>query len=261
MLNKDKARWKEYFLLENSILDYINSNTICLTNDTTNQEIKYIRKIMYTSDKNIIKNLEKKIKNLKSKYIEILGKDTNRMSRNFPIIIKNVENINMNMNSAYQSLQIDRTTKKNMNKIFHLTDIFFDDIETMKKINKVKEKYNLIIENTEINENGQEEAINIWKISIKGEDLLDISNSNKLQLHYFTGTQFILNIRKKGENRSKRYKYGVVILDSKPTISNSNKEARRSHTLDNTCDKFYFEFEIYPVIYIKEKKSNQLHMF
>ena len=140
--------------------------------------------------------------------------------RNFPIIIENAENVVINRLKASRSFKITKDYKKDiiLGSIFKFKQVFGSDYE------EVKRQHNL----TEVDE----------KICITAKDLLEWTGTEEVQARKDTGFQYILNIRKIGERRSKRYKYGLMIFDRIPAITNANKESPRTHSLDKLCECF-----------------------
>lgn len=262
--NKSKKLWREYYQAKDELIEFINLHSMELENDTKESFKKtyeeYIRKIVYTEK---AEDIENKLQELKAKYIKAIkseqpSKEITRMPKNFPQVIRGAKNIVINVNNAIQSIGIDRATKKNLNTFFPLVS-YYEGTSIEKEIEKLGKKYSLYISRFEEEIGG--ELVKVCYAEIKGNDLLEVANANKLQLHIQTGNQYILNIRKEGEQRAKRYKYGFTILDNKPSIIRANKEETREHRLVNTCEQFRFGFAINFQIFIKEKRENQMQLF
>ena len=257
LINEKKEKWSKYLYQQDKVFDFIYNNTEELDCQTKNE---YIRKIRYASSETTLKLIEEKLNELEKLYKEI--NENKKLHHNFPIILKNAENINVIVNPAIKSLTINRLEKEKLDKILDLTSFYiednYDNDETAIEHKRLQEKYKLLfsIRSTSRYSLIEKKLISgkEFFIGIKYKDLLELANANKLQVHISTGNQYILNIRKIGENRAKRYKYGFIILDKKVKINNANKEAKRIHSLKNTLEKYEFPFPIRCNIYIKEKK-------
>lgn len=265
-LDKQREEWSKYLHQQDRMMEFIEENTINLSMDSDGE---YIRKINYTSNKDTLKIIEENLGKLEKFYKKI--NDNKKLHQNFPVILKGVENINININSATKSFPINRLDKEKLDKTLTLCT-FETNVEPKTDPHfltfyKLQEKYHLrfsfitLFRTIGYGQNKKSKEIKLCFVKIKYKDLLDLTNTNKLQIHISTGNQYILNVRKVGENRSKRYRYGFVILDKEARINKANKEAKRTHCLENTLEKYEFPFPTICKIYIKEKKGIQMNIF
>ena len=106
-----RSLWREYYIKRDELYDYIKENTICLRSDEENREetdfgrtrrVNKVRGIYYTKDQEILSSISKKSKELENFFNEItMGK---RKSMDIPMIFNDVENINVTINEAYESV-------------------------------------------------------------------------------------------------------------------------------------------------------------
>lgn len=252
--DEKKEEWKKYFQLQEKTFSFIDLNSKTLANNTNS---KYIRTIKFVKDKKKLGEIKRKLKTLEKEYKKVAG--TERLPYNFPVIVSGVENIYINSNPAVKSVSI---TKKNGEERLYIKTL--DEFETefnydKKKIDEVMKKYRLEIEREEVEFLGEKTILE--DVYITYNNLLDIAGAEKIQAHFPNGIEYLLNVRKIGENRSKQRRYGFIILDNEATIQISTKQAKRSHSYSKTLEKFEFPFKISGAYYIKEKKSNQMSIF
>lgn len=223
-----RSLWREYYIKRDELYDYIKENTICLRSDEENKEetdfgrtrrVNKVRGIYYTKDQEILLSISKKSKELENFFNEItMGK---RKSMDIPMVFTDVENINITINEAYESIKID---KNNAEKYL---DIAKDDVLRLswgEYYSENMKKYKL--------ENFLQFA------AIKNKDLLALANAKVLQARKYSGNKYMIKIRKKGEHLSKRERYGFIVVDTIPSIYDSPKQAKRSHALDFTGNEF-----------------------
>lgn len=247
-----KEEWKKYFQLQEKTFSFIDLNSKTLANNTNS---KYIRTIKFVEDKKILGEIKRKLKTLEKEYKKVAG--TERLPYNFPVIVSGVENIYINSNPAVRSYSIKRGNGKLYLKSLGSFETEFKNDK--KKIADVMKSYKLEIEREE--EEFLGEKIVSETIYITYNNLLDLAGADKIQVHIPNGVEYLLNVRKIGENRSKQQRYGYIILDNEATVQISNKQAKRSHAYSKTLEKFEFPFKVVGSYYIKEKKSNQMNMF
>ncbi|WP_448821965.1 hypothetical protein [Cetobacterium sp.] len=259
ILDKEKKEeWKKYYKLQEEVFDFIFKNSEVITD---NRSSKYIRTINYVEDKEKLKMIKRKINKLAKEYKEVSGKE--RLPYNFPIILNDVENININTNTAVQSFSITRKEENNRQYFKPLKEFKREFNFDVEKINEVMKKYKLEIERKEIDleDDEEDEKTIVESVYITYKNLLDLAGADVIQVHIPNGIEYILTIRKIGETRSKKQRYGFIILDNLATVQYSTKQAKRSHSYEKTLEKFEFSFETVATYYIKEKKSNQMNMF
>lgn len=262
IFEKEKELWRNYYKLQEKTFEYINDNTNLL--DSENGLVtKYIREIRYTEDEEVLREIEKRINKLEKEYFKVA--ETKKLHDNFPMILKNVRNININSFVAKKSFAINILDENLDSKLLDLAFLKINlDINkdlTYIDIKKYEKQYKLFLDlMNDYNDKGELIGYTL-RVAISHKDLLNLAKANKLQIHMYTGTQYILNVRKFEENKSKRYKYGYVILDRKAIIQKANKQAQRSHSFNNTLDIVEFPFHTNISIYIKEKKTSQMNMF
>lgn len=136
--------------------------------------------------------------------------------KNVPVFIENVANINISKAEA-------KTSQKVKPEEFYCLYRFPKE--------KAKEEINHHIDLYK--KMGIEIHCEHSKIFASGSEIMKYANSDDIQYHHDSGTQYRLTIRKNGEQLSQRYKFGLIVLDTKPTIQLSNKEAKRAHSYQN----------------------------
>lgn len=252
--DEKKEKWKKYFQHQEEVFSFIESNSKTLANDTS---LKYIRTIKFIEEKKTLEEIKRKLKNLENEYKEI--SESEKLPYNFPIILNGIENIYINTNPAVKSVSINHQKAKEKLYLKSLEEFEKEFKYDKKKIDEVMKKYRLEVE--KIEEKILEQKIVLEMVYITYENLLDIAGADKIQAHFPNGIEYLLNIRKIGETRSKQRRYGFILLDNNATIQISNKQAKRSHAYSKTLETFVFPFEVYGIYYIKEKKSNQMSIF
>ena len=252
--DEKKDEWKKYFQLQEEIFSFIDLNSKTLANHTNT---KYIRTIKFVEDKEKLAEIKRKLKKLEKEYKTVA--ESERLPYNFPEIISGVENIYINSNPAVKSVSINRKNGEERLYIKTLDEFEIEFNYNKEKIDEVMKNYRLEIEREEVEFLGEKTILE--DIYITYNNLLDIAGAEKIQAHFSNGIEYLLNVRKIGENRSKQRRYGFIILDNEATVQISNKQAKRSHAYSKTLEKFEFPFKISGAYYIKEKKSNQMSIF
>lgn len=234
---KDKIEWKKFYNIKDELFDILFKNTEVLNESSS----KYTRCICFTEDKNLLERIDFLTKELNEQY-KIASED-NKDYKETPIILYDVENIVINSYESYSSYKFTKGSSQSISGIIKVNTVTALESEWGKNYQKNLEKYNLI-ENREKN-----------RVEIRIEDILNLVNAKVIQKRTSTGLRYTLNIRKFGENISKRYKYGIIVIDKKAIVSFANKEAKRKHSLEVSGERVEFPF---PTIlncdlFIKEK--------
>ena len=131
------------------------------------------------------------------------------------MIFNDVENINITINEAYESIKID---KNNAEKYFDIVKDSVLRLDWGENYSENMKKYKL--------ENFLQFA------AIKNKDLLKLANAKVLQVRKKSGNKYMVKIRKKCEHQSIRERYGFIVVDTIPSIYDSPKQAKRSHSLE-----------------------------
>lgn len=233
-LKEINFQWRSYYVLKEEVYEYIERNTKELKQ---NSDEKYRRCIRYTEDENILENISNYIKELDDEYRKIVGEKKLHLA--LPVIIRDVENININVLNAFKSITVSRKKKNEYLPIC--------SVDELKRKYEGEDEFKAVFKKYQLATDGA-------LIGIKYESLLKLANAKHIQARTKTGNQYIALIRKKGENKSTRHRYGFIVLDRAARVHLANEEAPRSHKLELTCKKF--ELEDLPhyktVFYIKE---------
>lgn len=237
-----RSLWREYYIKRDELYDYIKENTICLRSDEEDREetdfgrtrrVNKVRGIYYTKDKEILDSISNKSKELEDFFNELnQGK---RKCLDIPMIFNDVENINITINEAYESIKID---KNNAEKYF---DIARDSVLRLnwgENYSENMKKYKL--------ENFLQFA------AIQNKDLLKLANAKVLQVRKKSGNKYMVKIRKEGEHQSIRERYGFIVIDTIPSIYDSPKQAKRSHSLEFIGEEFECPIPSPYTFYIKK---------
>lgn len=237
-----RSLWREYYIKRDELYDYIKENTICLRSDEENREetdfgrtrrVNKVRGIYYTKDQEILSSISKKSKELENFFNEItMGK---RKSMDIPMIFNDVENINITINEAYESIKID---KNNAEKYFDIVKDSVLRLDWGENYSENMKKYKL--------ENFLQFA------AIKNKDLLKLANAKVLQVRKKSGNKYMVKIRKKDEHQSIRERYGFIVVDTIPSIYDSPKQAKRSHSLELIGEEFECPIPSSYTFYIKK---------
>nr|WP_317279421.1 hypothetical protein [uncultured Fusobacterium sp.] len=237
-----RSLWREYYIKRDELYDYIKENTICLRSDEENREetdfgrtrrVNKVRGIYYTKDQEMLSSISKKSKELENFFNEItMGK---RKSMDIPMIFNDVENINITINEAYESIKID---KNNAEKYFDIVKDSVLRLDWGENYSENMKKYKL--------ENFLQFA------AIKNKDLLKLANAKVLQVRKKSGNKYMVKIRKKCEHQSIRERYGFIVVDTIPSIYDSPKQAKRSHSLELIGEEFECPIPSSYTFYIKK---------
>lgn len=237
-----RSLWREYYIKRDELYDYIKENTICLRSDEENREetdfgrtrrVNKVRGIYYTKDQEILSSISKKSKELENFFNEItMGK---RKSMDIPMIFNDIENINITINEAYESIKID---KNNTEKYFDIVKDSVLRLDWGENYSENMKKYKL--------ENFLQFA------AIKNKDLLKLANAKVLQVRKKSGNKYMVKIRKKCEHQSIRERYGFIVVDTIPSIYDSPKQAKRSHSLELIGEEFECPIPSSYTFYIKK---------
>lgn len=237
-----RSLWREYYIKRDELYDYIKENTICLMSDEENREetdfgrtrrVNKVRGIYYTKDQEILSSISKKSKELENFFNEItMGK---RKSMDIPMIFNDIENINITINEAYESIKID---KNNAEKYFDIVKDSVLRLDWGENYSENMKKYKL--------ENFLQFA------AIKNKDLLKLANAKVLQVRKKSGNKYMVKIRKKCEHQSIRERYGFIVVDTIPSIYDSPKQAKRSHSLELIGEEFECPIPSSYTFYIKK---------
>ena len=237
-----RSLWREYYIKRDELYDYIKENTICLRSDEENREetdfgrtrrVNKVRGIYYTKDQEILSSISKKSKELENFFNEItMGK---RKSMDIPMIFNDIENINITINEAYESIKID---KNNAEKYFDIVKDSVLRLDWGENYSENMKKYKL--------ENFLQFA------AIQNKDLLKLANAKVLQVRKKSGNKYMVKIRKKCEHQSIRERYGFIVVDTIPSIYDSPKQAKRSHSLELIGEEFECPIPSSYTFYIKK---------
>lgn len=237
-----RSLWREYYIKRDELYDYIKENTICLRSDEEDREetdfgrtrrVNKVRGIYYTKDKEILDSISNKSKELEDFFNELnQGK---RKCLDIPMIFNDVENINITINEAYESIKID---KNNAEKYFDIVKDSVLRLDWGENYSENMKKYKL--------ENFLQFA------AIKNKDLLKLANAKVLQVRKKSGNKYMVKIRKKGEHQSIRERYGFIVVDTIPSIYDSPKQAKRSHSLEFIGEEFECPIPSSYTFYIKK---------
>lgn len=229
----DRKRWSDYYSHKEFLYKLIEEKTKLLIK---NEDGKYKRCVRYTEDKEALEELDYYIKQLDIKYKEALGGNGRHID--LPIILNDVENININVFEAFRSIKV---TKEDEDKCLTIGKMV--DLAAIWK-DKFLENFNKYgLESNKI------------EYGIGYDKLLELAKANSIQVRQHTGLQYVALVRKVNERRSKKYKYGCIILDREANINFSNKEAIRSNRrVENLYKKFELEIPHDPSLefYIKD---------
>lgn len=238
MDNKEKIEWRKFYDIKDELFKLIFGNTETLEDSSS----KFYRCLCFTQNEEILRKIKNLTKEMNKQY-KIASK-TKGDYKESPIVINDVENIIINTYDSYSSYKIEKGSV-----IAAIGSIQVSEVSILKNFwgkdyQKNLKKYNLI------------ENENKNSVFIGCEDLLKLAKAKVIQRRNFTGLRYTLNIRKTGQTVSERYKYGIIILDKKPTINYANKEAKRKHSLSLVGERVEFPF---PAIlncdlFIKEKE-------
>ena len=234
---KRKIEWKKFYSIKDKLLGLLFNNTEVL-NDSSS---KYTRCICFTEDRELLEKIETLGKELNAQY-KIASKDM-KDYKEIPVILKDIENIIINSYESYSSCKYEKGSRSSSLGTVQVSYVSLLEDFWGKTYEKNLKKYNLI-ENRETN-----------RVSMKMEDILALANAKVIQKRTPTGLRYTLNIRKIGETVSVRYKYGILIIDKKATVSFANKEAKRRHSLDIIGERVEFPFPtaLDCDLFIKEK--------
>lgn len=237
-----RSLWREYYIKRDELYDYIKENTICLRSDEEDREetdfgrirrVNKVRGIYYTKDQEMLNSISKKSKELENFFNEItMGK---RKSMDIPMIFNDVENINVTINEAYESIKID---KNNAEKYFDIVKDSVLRLDWGENYSENMKKYKL--------ENFLQFA------AIQNKDLLKLANAKVLQVRKKSGNKYMVKIRKKGEHQSVRERYGFIVVDTIPSIYDSPKQAKRRHSLELIGEEFECPIPSPYTFYIKK---------
>lgn len=235
--NNRKKEWKKFYNIKDELLGLLFNNTEVL-NDSSS---KYTRCICFTEDKELLEKIELLGKELNIQY-KIASEDI-KDCREIPVILNDVENIIINSYESYSSYKYEKGSRLSSVGTVQVSYVSLLEDFWGKNYEKNLKKYKLL-ENREKN-----------RVSMKMEDILELASAKVIQKRTPTGLRYTLNIRKVGETLSKRYKYGIMIIDKKAAVSFANKEAKRKHSLEVSGERVEFPF---PTVldcdlFIKEK--------
>ena len=235
---KEKIEWRKFYEIKDELWSLISRETTELDDSSS----KLSRWICLTTDEELLKKIEDLIKKLNKQY-KIAAKEKGDYKYT-PVILRGVENIIINSYDSYSSYRIEKGTRISAIGVIRVSKISMLENFWRKDYNKNIKKYKRI-ENKENN-----------NVYMEYEDLLELANARVIQARNLTGKRYTLNVRRVGEQLSKRYRYGIVIVDNENVIINyANKEAKRSHSLEISGERVKFPFpEDTPCdLFIKEK--------
>lgn len=234
---KERIEWKKFYDMKDELWKLIARETKGLDDSSGKLE----RWLCFTDNEELLKKIEESTKKLNKQYQKASKEKVGY--RNAPVILKGVENIIINSYDSYSSRKIEKGTSSAMGRIL-VSKITMLESFWGKSYKKNLKKYKLI-ENREKN-----------KIYIGYEDLLELANARVIQIRNYTGQRYTLNVRSVGEQLSKRYRYGIVIVDNNNiVVKHANKEAKRKHSLEISGERVKFPFPEYLNcdLFIKEK--------
>lgn len=237
-MEQEKIEWRKFYEIKDELWSLISRETTELDDSSS----KLSRWICLTTDEKLLKKIEDLIKKLNKQY-KIAAKEKGDYKYT-PVILRNVENIIINSYDSYSSYRIEKGTRISATGVIRVSKISMLENFWRKDYNKNIKKYKLI-ENKENN-----------NVYMNYDDLLELANARVIQARNLTGKRYTLNVRRVGEQLSKRYRYGIVIVDNENVIINyANKEAKRSHSLEISGERVKFPFpEDTPCdLFIKEK--------
>ena len=236
--DQQKILWSDFYKTKEELFYFIGRNVEILQDDSNDVSI---RCICFTENQEVLKKIESLTKQLNEKY-RIATKTKNNYSK-APVILQDIENIIINSYDAYSSKAIIKGSPLNIESTIKVNDIDTLKNHWGKNYEKNLKKYKLL------------EYTKRDIVIIGFEQLLELANAKIIQMRKATGKRYVLNIRKIGENLSKRYKYGIVIVNTKPVIEFANKEAPRKHSLASIGESVHFPFptDLDYDLYIKEK--------
>lgn len=232
---KERIEWKKFYDMKEELWNLIARETTELDDSSG----KFERWLCLTTDEKLLQKIEELIKKLNRQY-RIATKEKCEFKQ-IPIILRAVENIIINSYDSYSSSKIVKGTAIGMLQVsaVDILEVFWRE-DYKKNLKKYK-----LVENREKN-----------KIYMGYEDLLELANARVIQIRNYTGQRYTLNVRRVGERLSKRYRYGIVIVDNENVVvEHANKEAKRSHSLEISGERVKFPFpEVLNCdLFIKEK--------
>lgn len=238
MISTEKKLYKKELF---ELLDFISLNYVELYSESTKTSE---RKIIYISNMEFFNAIEERLIKLTKMYNNAF-KTSKRMPLLFPYVIRDVEHITVTKFKAHQSVSLRANDNKNLVVLLHHERLTKNDEfnqEIIDRLKKCAKENNLIFSQSIFGE---------CQLLINKFDLLKRAKAKFLQIHYPTGYQYNMNVRKKGEHFAKKYKFGFVILNKKATIERAIKEMPRTHKLAFTLPKFNLPFLTTCNIYIK----------
>lgn len=237
-MEQEKIEWRKFYEIKEELWNLIARETTELDDSSG----KFERWLCLTTDEELLQKIEKLIKKLNRQY-RIATKEKGEFKQ-IPIILRAVENVIINSYDSYSSSKIIKGTATSAIGMLQVSAV--DILENFwgEDYKKNLKKYKLI-ENRGKN-----------KIYMGYEDLLELANARVIQIRNYTGQRYTLNVRSVGEQLSKRYRYGIVIVDNNNiVVKHANKEAKRSHSLEISGERVKFPFPeaLNCDLFIKEK--------
>ena len=155
--------------------------------------------------------------------IEAGGKRPSRPPERFPILFHDyVSQINLTVNSAYQSLKLEPD-----NWLLVIKD---SDIEVVNEKAALLKQKGLEIEIERIPYGG-------YNLYVENKSLMEYAGSDQLQYRLHTGSQYFARVRQGDKAQGKRMKYGFMVLmqESPCQIYESVPQKQRSDKLPESA--------------------------
>lgn len=251
---QEKTDWKNFFKHEVKLYRYLHDQACLYSTGHDPEYIEYLTTSLavlerpprwvrwvgqLTENSNTYLELSEELEKL---YRIAVGENFKRLPDRFPAFYKNVEQINISINDAYESFAVK------LNAPLALKQVLLYKNEEHHNQTKREE---LLQDAMQLNKLGipakvkkgfvttsQGNLMDSLDLQISSEDLFRYADCSKIQCRRYSGKQYRARLRERGKSAGVRIKFGLIIIDkdSEVTVVESIPQAKRPHSLKRTGD-------------------------
>lgn len=263
-----KQAWRDFYAHEKKMFAYIASQDCLYSGNNFELEYseyitqscaviekppRFIRRIcQLTEDSEFYVSLSKKLHQL---YRTAVADSLIKFPVRFPEFYENIEQINVSVNDAFESIAIKPneivTIKKK--RVFDLTKTeeydgeFRGDVQSLQELG-INATYSI---DDDLNAYGSVSKHAL--LTVNSDDLFAYANCTSIQRRKKTGNQYRARIRERGQSSGTRIKLGLIVIDkdSDVAIVQSNPQTKRRHALSKTNKTIELPIETDFTLYCK----------
>lgn len=250
---EEKRLWKQFFKAEKSMFEFVRLNTeVLIENDPPEYIIgeddrevppTYVRGVYQFEDSKLESQFLEMLDDYKLKFKNAMGDKFKSYPIRTPEFYKDVMQINISINQAFESIKIIKGDWFPM---------FFTPANP-KILDKAMLDVNTVIK--AFNTMGIRAKMGALRkgltVNISTNDLFAYCKTDTIQARRSSGKQYRALLRHSNQRVAKRIKYGFTVIDSESAcfIYRSNPEIKRQHSLDYVGKRISMKEVPYPLIY------------